>query len=275
MKTLKFTDETVAQIKENVLQEFVEYLSKINLAQTKKINFNKTYTSISKPSPNKIKFIITPNAYQKMLQYTLQSELEIAWHGTVEHPDETTYILKDVMLYPQTVTAATVETDQTKYEQWLEALPDETFNQLRFQGHSHVNMSTTPSITDCIYYDELTNALSAATYYIFLIINKKQNMYIEIRDLKNNILYEKTDIEILVLDENGENLLNDIEISIKENTETKKLKNYAWNNAYPNYTHNYKPSNLNSQQDIPGYFDNFYDDLEEKFTKKEKKLNKS
>lgn len=264
-KIIKYTESEIEKIKVTALKDFKEYLAALVIDAKGGIHFNKNYEIVVPKIENKIKFIITPKAYSKMLQYVLQSTIEIAWHGTIEHPKEEEYILTDVMLYPQTVTAATVTTDQEKYETWLNTLDDETFNKLRFQGHSHVNMATNPSGVDLNYYDDLTNALTRAEYYIFLIMNKAQNFYIEIRDLKNNILYEKEDIELVILDEDGNTLLQTIDKEITLNADKPKpIKNTKYNY-------------LNSQFDegtykyYPGKFDNFYDDLEEKFKARNKK----
>lgn len=264
-KIIKYTQSEIEKIKVTALKDFKEYLTALVIDTKGGIHFNKNYEIVIPKTENKIKFIITPKAYSKMLQYVLQSNIEIAWHGTIEHPNPDEYILTDVMLYPQTVTATTVTTDQEKYEEWLNTIDDETFNKLRFQGHSHVNMSTNPSATDIDYYDDLTDALTRAEYYIFLIMNKSQNFYIEIRDLKNNILYEKEDIEIIILDEDGNTLLKTIDEEITLNAEKPQPVKYT-------YPHSQFYGSENKYKYYQGKFDNFYDDLEEKFkSKKEKK----
>ena len=269
-RIIKYTESEINKIKTTALKDFKEYLSTLIVSNKGEIHFNKNYEIILPKIENKIKFFITPKAYSKMLQYVIQSDIEIAWHGTIEHPNPDEYILTDVMLYPQTVTATTVTTDQEKYEEWLNALDDDIFNKIRFQGHSHVNMSTNPSGTDLNYYDDLTEALTRAEYYVFLIMNKSQNFYIEIRDLKNNVLYEKPDIEILVLDEDGNTLLKDIDEEITLNAEKPKPIKYT----YPNSQRYYGSENNYNYSYYQGKFDNFYDDLEEKFKSKKEKRKK-
>ena len=238
-KTLKYTNKMLAEYRNNVIEEFKNLILELDKTP-QKYKEGVRYTSLfkeTKQTVEKQKVYITSKAYAKMLQYVTQSHLEIAWHGTVEHPEENVYKITDVMLYPQTVTAATVTTDQKEYETWLDNLEDEVFNKIRFQGHSHVNMAVNPSGVDLEYYNDLTNALSTNTFYIFLIMNKKQDFYIEIRDLANNTYYEKEDIELIVLDENNENLLSDVEFEIKQNTKlpeiaTPKYKPIPWRGDY-------------------------------------------
>lgn len=278
---IKQTEENLEQFRETTIKEFAEYMAKLDTNLQNYINgvhFNKTYAfeNIKINPENRPKIFITSKAYSKMLQYTLQSTLEIAWHGTVTNPHENEYVVTDVMLYPQTVSAATVTTDQAKYNAWLDSLDDDVFNQIRFQGHSHVNMGTTPSTTDTTYYKDLIKTLNRAEYYIFLIMNKRQEFYTEIYDLKNNLHYTNTEIDLIILDENGEQILNDVEIDIKNCIETQTIKTYY--NVKYNYANNLKctPTTYGKNQTKnyakEGAFDDFYDDLEEKFNKKGKIL---
>ena len=45
-------------------------------------------------------------------------------------------MIDNVFLYPQTVAAATVNTDQVTHTKWIESLSDDVLNSMRFQGHS-------------------------------------------------------------------------------------------------------------------------------------------
>lgn len=221
-KKLKITNEDCELIKEQAIKDFSKLVTELDKTPSKwleTISFVKRYTLTG--DNNKRHLFFTPTAYLKMLQYVLQSDKEIAWHGVVERKSKTDFIIKDVFLYPQSVSGVTVETDQTKYTQWTDTLDDDTFNAMRFQGHSHVNMGVTPSAVDTRYYDEQIATLSENDFYIFLVINKKQEIYKLIYDLETNTLYENTDIEVIVLDNDSENLTEDVKASIKEHITSK------------------------------------------------------
>lgn len=159
----------------------------------------------------KAKLFITASAYLKMMLYVRDTDTEIAWHGTAVRTTANTtlltaeFLIKDVFLYPQIVRAATVDTDQEKYNQWVTELDDETFNEMRFQGHSHVNMGTSPSGVDTTYYDSILDTLKIEqpdSFYIFTIMNKRGETYLIIYDLAKNIVYSKEDIEVHIFQGN-------------------------------------------------------------------------
>jgi hypothetical protein len=121
---------------------------------------------------------------------------EISWHGLVE-PYEDTVRIYDVLVYPQVATAVTVEADDDNnaYVSWLDDLPDAQFNQVRMQGHSHVNMGTSPSGTDINFYETLLEHVK--DFYIFMILNKAGSVFVEYYDIANNVVYETADIELV------------------------------------------------------------------------------
>lgn len=139
----------------------------------------------------------TPLAYSKMLALVNNFDTEVAWHGTIER-GEGSFIVKDIFVYPQEVSGATVNTDQEKYEQWLYGLDDNTFNALRFQGHSHVNMGTSPSGVDTTHQEKIVEQLGDDDFYVFVIWNKKNAHTIKIVDTANNVIYFDEDIAVTV-----------------------------------------------------------------------------
>ena len=122
------------------------------------------------------------------------SAKEIAWHGTVSK-ENNTYTIHNILVYPQLVTAATVESDDDTYAQWLDNLDDRTFNSIRMQGHSHVNMAVSPSGTDDDFYELLTQHIN--DYYIFIILNKAGKMWINIYDMEQQLIFDTSDIDIV------------------------------------------------------------------------------
>lgn len=150
-------------------------------------------------------------AYAKMAYYVMSNAKEIAWHGIVEKHDGNIYYVKDVTLYPQEVTSVTVDTDDAEYAQWTDSLDDETYNTMRFQGHSHVDMNTSPSGTDIDYYNKRVTDLGNEDFYVFLIMNKKHEMWYKIYDMSKNIIFETDDITFAVVDENNKDIISAID----------------------------------------------------------------
>ena len=152
---------------------------------------------------------------------------EIAWHGIVEKIDNTTYLIKDIIVYPQKVTGATVTTDDVELGMWYMQLPDETMNNLRFQGHSHVNMSTSPSAVDKNYYSTMVQTLRKTDFYIFMIFNKRGEHFAEIYDLAQNVLFENNDINISVVDNSGMSIKNWALEEIKNQVKTETISSVS------------------------------------------------
>lgn len=197
MRPIKLTPQTIQTIQQafnNNLENLRLQGDVLNFSYNLNTDFKKTIPqNIQKPD-----IYISAVIYLKMLEFVLLCNKEIAWHGTVERR-ENHFFIKDVFLYPQKISAATVQTDTTEYTQWAEKLPETTFNTMRFQGHSHVNMSTSPSATDLANWNEFLQNLLDNDFYIFAIINKSQELNIRIYDLANNILFDKDDINIHIL----------------------------------------------------------------------------
>lgn len=137
-------------------------------------------------------------AYYKMKELVDQCSDEIAWDGTVvrDENDPKIFYIEDIFMYPQEVTAATVSTDDEKYQLWIQGLDDDTFNKRRFNGHSHVRMGVTPSGTDMTYREE--SMRNVKDFFIFGIFNKNDAHNLVIYDVENNILYEDSDITMYI-----------------------------------------------------------------------------
>ena len=181
--------------KQQAKAAFEEYLAKLSKCPDGVIDFRATL-SITEQNLPKARILFKEGAYLKTMLYVRDTSTEIAWHGTVTRAENDTYIVHDVFLYPQTISSATVNTDQEAYNNWITELPDETFNNMRLQGHSHVNFGVTPSGVDRTYYSDILKVLNKNDFYIFMIINKTGSMYFEIYDLEKNIIYENKDISV-------------------------------------------------------------------------------
>lgn len=213
-RKIKLTNEDI----DSILNKFRESIENTRF-NSEKITFT-TETTIKEQK--KIKVLFTPQAYCKMTTLIQSCEKEIAWHGTVEKIEEG-YVITDILMYPQEITGATVTSNDEKYPVWLMQQPDEIFNKLRFQGHSHVNFGATPSATDLRLYDNMLQTLSEEDFYIFLIMNKKSDFWIQVYNLAENIVYEKSDIDVAIMLDNGKTGIEWFTDQCKDNIITKEL----------------------------------------------------
>lgn len=201
-------DET---FKKAAIEKFTEYINGLSRCTSNRIDFSTTFdnTIVGAARPT---IFISSQAYLKMMLYVRDTDVEIAWHGIVErNVEQNWYYIKDVFLYPQIIRSATVDTDQEKYQDWLNNIEDDdVFNNIRFQGHSHVNMGTSPSGTDLNMYDKFLQVLPKNDYYIFMIMNKSGSLTSFIYDLAKNTIYESADIDIKILCTNTRDLIKDI-----------------------------------------------------------------
>lgn len=200
-KPIKLTDELLQKIQE----EFLESVKNMKMFDGK-INYAKSFKWEDAPD-DKAEVCISPVAWAKIVMMVQQFDSEVAWHGTARRSEEKTnlFYIDDVVVYPQEVSGSTVNTDQAKYSEWLMSLDDDTFNNLRMQGHSHVNFGTTPSGIDETHQAKILDQLEDDMFYIFMIWNKKFESFFRIFDLANNTLYEKDDV-VVYIGENGTDL---------------------------------------------------------------------
>lgn len=186
------------QIEEEIRKEFEARLKDAKISDGK-FSFSKTLSQTGQ----KATIYFTEVAWRKMEALIKSFDKEVAWHGTASRIEDkegaNEYLISDIFVYPQKVTGATVDTDQEKYQNWVAGLDDDTFNNLRMQGHSHVNMGTTPSGTDIDHQTAILSRTDDSMFYIFMIWNKKFDKNIKIYDLAKNTLFEPSDITTLVL----------------------------------------------------------------------------
>lgn len=174
-----------------------------------KLSFTKVFSGGDK----KAIVYFTAAAWAKMALLIKEFDKEIAWHGVAhrmgeveeELPLDTNareYVITDIVVYPQTVTAASVEMNTEKYAEWLmKNADDERFNHLFMQGHSHVNMATTPSSVDLNHQEEILGMMGEKDFYIFMIWNKSFSSNVKVYDMEENTLYETGDVTVKLLDE--------------------------------------------------------------------------
>jgi len=167
---------------------------------------------------------LTQEAYRKIVALVMNFTSEVGWHGTVARISDREFIIEDIFVYPQEVTGATVNTDQKAYSEWLYELDDDTFNQIRMQGHSHVNMGVSPSSVDDKHRQQILDQLEPEMFYVFMIWNKSLTVHTLIYDMAQNILYEDGDVAVKLVDDEGmDKFLADALVKVKK-PEAKKRK---------------------------------------------------
>lgn len=193
-KPIKLTPE----LKQQAVAEFAKTLAEMKMSDGK-VSYSKNFTY---KNEEKAKILFTPTAYAKMVSLLMAFDSEIAWHGVGERMDEKTFVISDILVYPQTVTGTTVDMDTEKYALWLmENDEDDRFNHIIMQGHSHVKMQTSPSSVDKTHQEEILEQLTDDMYYIFMIWNKRLEHTTKIYDLQNNTMYDDNEIEYGIIDE--------------------------------------------------------------------------
>ena len=195
-KPIKFTQELIDQLR----QEFDDALSKAKMVGGE-FKFTRKFDSVDQKAT--LRFM--ERAYIKMIMLVTAFDKEVAWHFVASRGEaENEYLITDVLVYPQTVTGVTVEMDQEEYAKWRDEgvqSDDGRFFWMNGQGHSHVNMSTSPSDTDLKHQQGILDDLRRTGFYIFAIWNKKGEHTLWIYDLAKNIVFEDKDIKIEI----GEN----------------------------------------------------------------------
>lgn len=190
MKPIKITPE----VKLSFLDAFQKYMEEQRFTSNR-LTFTADLKEALKKDLPRPKVLMTPIAAQKINQLVQDTPTEIAWHGIVSR-DNHNFIIEDIILYPHYITGTTATTEFETYTEWLNSIEDTNlYNSIRFQGHSHVNMGTSPSNTDEQYYNDMLQTLADDDYYIFMIINKKQEYHLWIYDLANNTIFETEDID--------------------------------------------------------------------------------
>ena len=190
-RPIKMSEEIIQQM----VSEFEHAVRDLKTVDGK-VSYTRAVTY--KSTGAKIVIDFAPIAFLKMTALIREFTSEVAWHGTVERVSPTRFLIKDILVYPQKVTGSTVNTDQEAYAQWMQELDNETFNSLRFQGHSHVNMGVSPSPTDIDNQGRIVSQFTEGSdhFYIFMIWNKSMAFNARVFDMAANAIYDTDEVEI-------------------------------------------------------------------------------
>lgn len=227
---------------------------------------------------------INNKALQKMREYTSQSIDEIGWLGTARKIEDKHYIIDDVFLFKQEVHSTTTEiTTEGLMEFCQELMLTENgmdiWNNMKVWGHSHVNMSTSPSGQDNDQIKIFSD--NAQDFFIRIITNKREELRLDLYDYETGVAYEEMNFivnygedeeqirNIQALIQQYKNILDDLletpkELSDEISNEIKEKvskKTYVSNNVktYNGYT--YGSGN--------GYWDYWNNKTPKDFKKKE------
>lgn len=222
-RPIKMTEQYLKECRE----DFERALKLTKLADGK-LSFTKMFSC----GEQKATVFFTPDAWAKMVTLLREFDKEVAWHGVArrgENEEANEYIISDILVYPQTVSGASVEMDTEEYAKWImDNAEDDRFNNIHMQGHSHVNMAPNPSSVDLNHQEEILNMLGDDDFYIFMIWNKSLANNIKIYDLKKNILFEDKDVTY-------EHEEGDMDAFVKSAKEMVKTKTYQYGGAYAGY----------------------------------------
>ena len=123
---------------------------------------------------------MTREVFSRMWHFVDIASEEVSWLGTVRMTKYGNYLIEEVFLLDQEVSATQTELSgegQAQLAQYLiETRPDgvETANKLRFWGHSHVRMGTSPSHQDEKQMEKFQE--NGCSWFIRGILNKLGRM---------------------------------------------------------------------------------------------------
>lgn len=229
MKPIFLSDEE----KQKLIQEFTEHLDKQGM-QDGKLTFSRDYSL--KDQAHSALVTYTPAAFAKMVMLIMSYNSEVAWYCLIKRgEDPETFIVYDVLVYPQKVTGVTVDTDDSKIAQFYIDLDKAGKEQPHCQCHSHVNMGTSASSRDLNNQKDTIAMMGQEGFYLFQIWNKKLEHTSFLYDFDNNLFYEDKDIELDVADDDGCPLSWFIEDSQKMVVSAPTVGT-SWNTSTPSYS---------------------------------------
>lgn len=193
---------------EAILSEIKSTLEGYSLT-TDKLNYNVDLKKYCKQDEKqKVIIYFTADAFLKQRTLVQECTQEVGWHGTVTRLSDSEFLIDEILVFPQVVSGTDVTPDETDYANWIMQFftddEDTTIERMRFHGHSHVNMGTTPSGTDANYQSNMLAHIK--DFYIFMILNKKNEMNIMIYDITNNTFYDKDDVTYKIILGDGTSL---------------------------------------------------------------------
>lgn len=196
--------------------------------------------------------VIEQTALEKMKAYVTYCDKEIGWLGTATQQGNTITI-HDMFLFEQEVHETTCEINEQAVAKWYEEMlithenGIEIVNTMRVWGHSHVNMSVSPSGQDDTQFSELIKGVN--DFFIRIIANKKGEMRLDYHDVVDNITFYNIE------------WATEVSIDLKEIQKeiTQKVKKKVYVQAIPKTTH-YSSKTVSKTGINPSWYDEYYED---------------
>lgn len=169
---------------------------------------------------------ITPLAKHKMDMYTAISSDEIGWLGTAERLPNGDYLIIDTLLFEQQVHATTCEIKPEGLQKVAIELMQteegrEALGKLKVWGHSHVEMTVSPSGQD---NDQLQVFKDGNPWFIRIITNKKGDMGVTIMDWEHGMKLDDVPVTVLSLYDMRDEIAKEISEKVSKITYTTKGK---------------------------------------------------
>jgi len=180
----------------------------------------------------------TPTAWFTIQHLVDIAPKEVGWLGIVEPLDSGDYLITDIHIPEQTVTAAETDIDSdAMMDLYNELLADDVdTSKLYYWGHSHVNMGVSPSLQDEIQIEEY---LESCPIFIRGIYNKKGASKVDIFDKNLNVVHQCVDNTIMIPDALCEKIDKTFEEKVNEYVYTPpKNGMYSYNYQYGNQVRN-------------------------------------
>lgn len=150
---------------------------------------------------NAVKVTFTPLAWTKMWALVDAFNSEVAWAGLCSRIKTGHFLVEDILVHKQTVTGGTVRTDPAEYDEWLDYYrenDEETFFKIALHGHSHYNFMARPSGKDEEVQRDFTAWLDGDMFYIFVIANRRRDLWVKVYDMETKMMYWDTAVEVNV-----------------------------------------------------------------------------
>ena len=173
---------------------------------------------------NRYELYILPEARNKMELYCDLSEGEIGWLAYVEQFDKQGFLITDCALLKQEVHATTTEITAEGLLEFWNNTPVEQQAKIKLWGHSHVNMSVSPSGQDD---SQMEYFRDGNPWFIRLITNKKREYHIDIYDYANGLKIHMDQADLKTNKPAENELKKQIEDEIKLKVSKKEYKSTA------------------------------------------------
>ena len=174
---------------------------------------------------NRYELYILPEARNKMELYCDLSEGEIGWLAYVEQFDKQGFLITDCALLKQEVHATTTEITAEGLLEFWNNTPVEQQAKIKLWGHSHVNMSVSPSGQDD---SQMEYFRDGNPWFIRLITNKKREYHIDIYDYANGLKIHMDQADLKTYNPAENELRKQIEDEIKLKVSKKEYKSTSY-----------------------------------------------